>query len=83
MTIKTTACIVCSDRNTRGWKQVQTKFDCMDCNLPMCPTVCFKLYHTCMDFKTAAPRHIFGLQYQNVYANKTQIGLNLFILHRL
>ena len=40
-------CIVCSRKKGRGRKT--TTFKCKQCNLPMCVTPCFELYHTKVD----------------------------------
>lgn len=54
-------CIVCSDRRTPGWRRVQTVYYCVQCQFPMCSTTCFRIYHTCIDFKLAAGRQIYKL----------------------
>ena len=40
-------CIVCSRKKGRGRKT--TTFKCKQCDLPMCVTPCFELYHTKVD----------------------------------
>lgn len=54
-------CIVCSDQNTEGWRRVQTRHFCIECEKPMCPVDCFRIYHTYKDFKTAAARMVHNL----------------------
>lgn len=39
-------CIVCNAAGKRG----QTSFFCSDCNVPLCVSPCFKLYHTIDDY---------------------------------
>lgn len=55
-------CTVCSDRKTPGWKRVQTGYYCSSCDLPMCPALCFRLFHTQFDFRQAAARQIYNLR---------------------
>ena len=40
---------------------VQTGFECKSCKVPLCPGLCFELYHTVQDFKRAAASQIYGL----------------------
>jgi hypothetical protein len=35
-------CVVCTERNNRR----DTKYRCSDCNVPLCPAPCFRIYHT-------------------------------------
>ena len=43
-------CIVCCNRNVAGGRR-QTDFLCEQCNQPMHPDICFKRYHTLIDYK--------------------------------
>ncbi|KAL8599116.1 hypothetical protein ACOMHN_007832 [Nucella lapillus] len=56
-------CRVCSHRNAPGWKRKQTVYECQQCKIPMCPCLCFELYHTVEDYRKAAGRKIHGLQH--------------------
>ena len=42
-------CVVCSDR-TKG-RRKQMSWRCGDCEIPMCPGLCFKRYHTRVHYK--------------------------------
>jgi hypothetical protein len=35
-------CVVCTEKNDRR----DTKYGCSDCNVPLCPAPCFRIYHT-------------------------------------
>jgi len=41
-------CVYCSDRSNDANKKSRqkTKYRCQQCQVPLCPTSCFKVYHT-------------------------------------
>lgn len=54
-------CIVCSSRTKPGWKRVQTRWQCKQCQLPMCADKgCFEIYHTRKDFARYAGQIFYG-----------------------
>lgn len=82
-------CVVCSGRTRPGWKRVQTRFYCRDCGKPMCPTTCFRLYHTQKDFVHGAAREIYNLSTllcskhiskQSTKHNFTYFGHNKYVI---
>ncbi|KAJ8048679.1 PiggyBac transposable element-derived protein 4 [Holothuria leucospilota] len=46
-------CIVCSDRKK---KRHQTKYICIECDLPMCPVPCHRRYHTRQNYRVACSK---------------------------
>ena len=52
-------CVVCSDR-TKG-KRHQTKFECKQCKVAVCPVPCFERLHTLVDYKVLCTRELHGL----------------------
>lgn len=48
--LKTRTCFVCSHSKKKEIKRSSSRFECVDCNVGLCVSECFKEYHTLLHF---------------------------------